>query len=156
MAAHAVVAVSRTIKALRRAHFAADTRGDWQEVERTGRLWREVQAAEMEMRAASNEDAAAKLWWAGYFLMLDGTGRTLARQLVRVAGAIVRFGPQLSHLIELRRLAAFVSYVDTDEARSALPRIEAAITWLARPRQVHLEASAACCETPELIELRSA
>jgi hypothetical protein len=42
----AIVAISRTRKALRRAYFAADERRDAAEVVRIGRIWNDVDATE--------------------------------------------------------------------------------------------------------------
>jgi hypothetical protein len=132
----AIVAISRTRKALRRAYFAADERRDAAEVVRIGRIWNDVDAKEKAMPACSARDVQAKLKWAAYFLV----DMALATRLLHVGASVVRNGPELGQLVELREclvsLRVIEPELDIGVVEDVRPRIEAAIAWLARPHCV--------------------
>jgi hypothetical protein len=139
----AVVAISRTWKALRRASFVADDRRDLDEVPRIGQFWKQVDAAEMMMPA---RDCQAKLKCAAYKLFTGGFGGDdLAVRLLRVGVNVVRIGPELGQLIELRDCLASLwdiePELDIGVVENVQPRIEAAIAWLAQLRCVSSQPS---------------
>ena len=61
-----VIEISRTIKALRRAHFAAADRHDHNEANRLRDRWYDTMDMEREAPVEGAADAGAKLWWACY------------------------------------------------------------------------------------------
>jgi hypothetical protein len=136
MALHSVVGISLTRKALYRALWAADERHDWPERNRLGALLDDLDDIELEMPARSDEDAREKLRFAARELNIQGQN-AVARLLVGIA-ARMRTGPELRHLIDLRRIAALVPLLAMDEGalEQVLPRIKAALVWLAKPRRV--------------------
>jgi hypothetical protein len=140
----AIVAISRTRKALRRAYFAADDRRDYDEVLRIGQFWNEVDDAERAMPACSARDCQAKLKWAASMLVTSSTGvseTALAARLLHVGAGVVRHGPRLDYLIELRACLATLWDIEPEldsigVVEHVQPRVEAVIAWLAQPRCV--------------------
>jgi hypothetical protein len=142
MIASRMVGISRTIKALRRAHFAADDRHDYAEAARIGGSLSDAEDVERALPVETPADVSLKLGWARHWMAADGTSRSLVRRLTRVGGAIARGEHTVRHIIELRACAADLALVcDCGCAEQATARIMAVIDWLARPRLVPPRAS---------------
>jgi hypothetical protein len=137
-----VVTISRTIRALQRARWAADERGDCVERDRVDLKLDGAENAEKAMAAETAYCARAKLWLAAYWV---GTGDTEdrsehVRRMVHIAGEIGRRGRDLSLAVELRACIAECRAVADDRydciESEAIPRLEAALAWLTKPRLV--------------------
>jgi hypothetical protein len=127
----------RTFNALKRAYWVADERHDYAECDRLGGIWSEAEDAERARPATSNKDAAAKLRI--FARGLDSFAGDEKSALLRVAKELEapdsprRRFEQHRHLQELELLRSKLLEWEPGN----IPLIEAAITWLGRPRVEH-------------------
>jgi hypothetical protein len=147
METSAVGAAFETIERISREYWAADQKRDHRRVGGLARALTKAEDAEQALPALSNADASAKVRFAAGEIALSDSDRA-TRETARLERLSVAIGAPDSprqrfelhwHLRELASCASWLRFVDLERGtlERALPRLEAAIAWLERPRTEH-------------------